>query len=382
MMHDLYRAQLQKSYAPYLQNLVNGKPFEPITLRGGKKKPDTTVELHQAIRSFQKYEKQAGKYGWVIEWQEWTSKKLGRQQWPVHIRVNTEEDFLYLINKSNEAHSFKKQLDAILQWQPALQNWLAARPGKVLELQQQWPKIMSVVDYLLKNKVNGFFLRTVPVPVHTKFLEQYKRLIYSILHCLDNNRFPVPDANLDEALALQKKPFLFPARWLDETLAAQLSAGMHIFAVPADYLRKQNWRPEKVILVENETSLFSLPPMNGCLAVCSSGNALHLLRDIAFFNKTCLYYWGDMDETGFCMLNEIRSYYPYVQSLFMDIATLTFHNDDLYTNQIMYKGIELPLLQPHEKAAYEQLTSGNLWLEQERLQQEFVLMQLHEKLDQ
>lgn len=380
MMHELYIAQLQKSYTPYLQDLVNGRPFEPITLRGGKKKPETTVELHQAIRSFQKYEKQAGKNGWVIKWQQWTSKKLGKQQWPATIEVATEDDFLYLINKRNEAGLFKAQLDTILHWRPAMQSWLAGRPGKVLELRQEWPKIFSVVDYLLHNKVDEFFLRSVPVPVHTKFLEQHKRGIYSILHCLDKSSFPIADADLEHALSLQKKPFLFPVRWLDGGLAVQLSAGMQVFAVPADYLKTQSWQPEKVILVENETNLYTLPPVNGCVAICSYGQALHLLKEIEFLKYTRLYYWGDMDERGFCMLNDMRGYYPHVESLFMDVDTLGFHKDDVYDKQEKYKGRELSLLQTHERAAYEQLIAGNMWLEQERLQQEFVLRKLRERV--
>jgi hypothetical protein len=56
-MEQSYFSQLDKQYKQYLQNLVFGKIFEAIVLRGGKNKPATSVELHKQIALFQKNEK-------------------------------------------------------------------------------------------------------------------------------------------------------------------------------------------------------------------------------------------------------------------------------------------------------------------------------------
>jgi hypothetical protein len=63
------------------------------------------------------------------------------------------------------------------------------------------------------------------------------------------------------------------------------------------------WDIRRVILVENETNLYLLPAMPFTLAVFSSGKALHLLGEIGLFGALALYYWGDLDEEGFIMLN-------------------------------------------------------------------------------
>jgi hypothetical protein len=106
--------------------------------------------------------------------------------------------------------------------------------------------------------------------------------------------------------------------------------------------------------------------------ICSHGKALHLLKEIPFLQNTALYYWGDLDEDGFAMLNAIRSYYDHITSLFMDDVTITCHQAELAVKGITYRKRELDLLQPHENRAYQLLLPGNLWVEQEKLHQSYI----------
>lgn len=376
MTDQLYIAQLEKQYFPYIKSIVLEEPFRPIVLRGGKNKPSTTAELHQLVRLFQANEKTQQNRGWIIEWDEWTSKRLGKQQWPSAIKVVTEDDFLYLIKKEREAAAFKKQLAILLQWNPAIRSWLNNRPRLVVELQDAWGGICSVVDYLLQYEVKGNYLRSIAVPVHTKFIEQHKKIIHSILHHLNSHRFTSADTDLEQALLLSRKPFLFTVRWLDRNLSIKYSSGMELFAAPAGYLQEQPWKVERVILVENETNLYLFPSLPGTLLICSFGKALHLLKEIGFLHHTKVYYWGDMDEQGFTMLDSIRNYYNHVESLFMDDVTLAHHQEQLEIKAVSVKSRELPLLKPHEFRAYQLLLNENQWLEQERLQQSYVQARL------
>lgn len=372
MTGHIYITQLEKYYPAYLKGIIQGLPFQPIVLRGGKNKPDTTVALHEQIRIFQANEKRENKNGWTIEWEEWVSKKLGRQQWPAVVTVTTEDDLLFLLRKEKEILAFNDQLKGLLQWRPAIKDWLANKPALVLELTRSWSGICAVVDYLLLNDVKDHYLRSVPVPVHTKFIEQHKKLIHSILHFLNAERFSSLDVDLEEALLLNRKPFFFTMRWLDDNLARKFTAGMNLFAVPVNYLKNQLWDVERVILVENTTNLYLFPSIPGTLVICSYGKAMYLLKEISFLHKTQLYYWGDLDEDGFDMLNAIRGYYDHIISLFMDDSTITFHQAELTTKPMLYRKKELTLLHPHENRAYQLLLLNNQWLEQERLNQSYV----------
>lgn len=367
-----YITQLEKYYPAYLKGIIQGLPFQPVILRGGKNKPDTTVALHEQVRLFQAYEKKENKKGWTIEWEEWISKKLGRQQWPLTVSVTTEEDFLFLIKKEKEAIAFKEQVQQLLQWNAAIKEWLTNKPRLVLDLSKSWRGICAVVDYLLQNDVRHHYLRSIPVPVHTKFIEQHKGVIHSILHHVSPVQFPATDISLEEALVLNRKPFLFTLRWLDENLCTQYTANMKLFAVPAQYLQQQRWAVQRVILVENETNLHLFPNIAGTLVICSYGKALHLLKGIPFLHNTQLYYWGDMDERGFEMLNDIRMYYPHIASLFMDDATVACHQAELDVKPITYQKKDFALLQSREKKAYALLLQNNQWLEQEKLHQSYV----------
>lgn len=48
MIRDQYIGYLERQYIPYLKNIILDVPFQPIVLRGGKNKPDTTGALHEA----------------------------------------------------------------------------------------------------------------------------------------------------------------------------------------------------------------------------------------------------------------------------------------------------------------------------------------------
>lgn len=375
-MEQSYYSQLDKQYKHYLQNLVIGKTFEPIVLRGGKNKPSTTVELHKQIALFQKYEKKSDQLGWDIKWQDWSSKKLGNQKWPSQIIVSTEEDLLFLTNNKKHAEIFKELLHNILEWKPSLKEIIHHRPEIIHDYKDDWEKLKKVIDYLLSNDTKGHYIRSIPVPVHTKFLQQKKNIILLLLKSIQPDKFNENETDLEIALGVKRKPFLFQMRFLDKSLAEKHLSGIDFFACPADELKTKNWEVERIILVENETNLYLLPKMPKTLAIFSSGKALHLLKDIELFKITQTYYWGDLDEEGFVMLNDIRSYYQEIESLFMDQKTVEIHLNEKHTQPLIYKQMPLAYLTQEEYKAYLELASTNGRIEQERLFQDFVLNRL------
>ncbi len=376
-MEQSYLSQLEKQYKRYLQNLVEGKNFETIILRGGKNKPNTTVELHDQIVLFQKNEKRDGRLGWTIQWEDWFSKRLGQQKWPSQINIGAEDDLLFLIGKKKHSDEFKVLLASLLQWQPNLQPLLLLRPELIHEHKNDWAQIIAVVDYLLINETTDLFIRSIPVPAHTKFIQQKKTLLLAILKTLKPERFSAEHTELETALGIKRKPHLFLMRLLDQALSNKHFSGIEYFAIPPDHLSRQNWGIQQVIFVENETNLYLLPAISGTLAIFSSGKALHLLKDISFFHTVTIYYWGDLDEEGFKMLHDIRGYYPDVRSLFMDKRTIDFHKEELHLQPYAYKKYSLGHLTHVEQEAYELLTGCNGRIEQERLRQDYVMEQLN-----
>lgn len=376
---ELYLAQLKKQYPIYLSRLVLGEQFHPITLRGGKSKPDNAVDLHNAIKHFQKLERSNETSGWKVEWEDWSSKRLGKQRWPKHVQIISEVDFLFLLDKQQEVEKFRHQLHKLLEWQPLLRQWIAVRPFLILEHMDSWSGIEKAVDYFLANNVEGDYLRALPIQVHTKFIEGLKNVIYSILRFLEPKRFGDAKKDFEDALGLRRKPYFFRVRWLDKAKAIELTSGMEILALPYDLLRQQQWNIERVIMVENETNLYLIPKATSTLAIFTSGKALHLLNEIRFLEQAEIFYWGDMDEDGFEMLHSIRDYYPNVKSIFMDYHTVEEHKKELDEKRFR-KDRKILTLLPSEQAAYEYLAGSDQWLEQEKLRQSFLQCELKKVL--
>ena len=381
-MIEAYQQQLLKYYRRYLRDIISGKPFSVVVLRGEKNKPATTVELHKAIALFQQNEKTAQRKGWTIEWEDWSSKKLGKQKWVSKIIVDTEEDYLHLLQKEVEAAAFKHQLQILLNWHPAIQSFLMDNPERVLDLKTVWNDLQKVVDHLLAHDVSDHYIRSIPVPVHTKFIEAYRPIIFSLLKTIAPGKYITESTTLDELLSLKQKPHLYPIRWLDRTMAEQLMHGMEVTGITVDWLKQINWDIKEVWLVENETNLYLIPERKNVIAVFSKGKATHSLKEVPLLAKAKLFYWGDLDEEGYKMLNAMHSYYPdNLQSVFMDETTLLQHAGEMGKQDAVYKTTSLEHLTKEEQAAFNILKYHNGRLEQERIRQDYVAAYLKELYD-
>jgi hypothetical protein len=246
----------------------------------------------------------------------------------------------------------------------------------VFEHKNDWLAIQAVIDALLSSDPSGKYIRSLSVPAHTKFIQQKRSVLLSVLKTLDPNRYSADHNDLSIALGLKRKPFLFSMRFLDSLLSDRYMSGVNHFAVASEDLQRVNWKINKIILVENETNLYLLPNLPDTLAIFSSGKALHLLKDIGMFHEAQPYYWGDLDEEGFVMLNDIRGYYPSIQSILMDEDTVRLHELQMHSQPYSYRNITLERLSEIESIAYQLLQSANGRIEQEQLHQDYVLNRL------
>ncbi|WP_164714102.1 Wadjet anti-phage system protein JetD domain-containing protein [Chitinophaga rhizosphaerae] len=373
MLDKTYLSRLEKNYPGYLQSLIDEKEFTPIELRSGLKKPETWEMLEQSVQCFLRHEKKDGGYGWTVCWEDWNSKKFGKQRWPVNIVVTSESDFLALVRKEKETIAFKEQLLALVAWNPEIRSWLSARPAKVLELGADWKGICAVIDYLHKNELHVHYLRSLPVPVHTKFIERHQATILPLVTHLHPGICKQASNNLEVALGLRQKSFLFPVRWLDKSLQQQLLPDMEIIGLSQESLQRMHWPVSEIWIVENETTLYMLPPRPGAIAVCSKGFALTGLADIPMLHRASLYYWGDMDEAGYNMLSMFRAQYPHTRSILMDEQCFDLHEQEVERLTEKYKKTPPTHLTPAEVGAYNRLMPVQGRIEQEKLRLSYIL---------
>ncbi|MCX6319226.1 MAG: DUF2220 family protein [Bacteroidetes bacterium] len=372
MSRDYFIAQLEKKYQAVLRDRISGLSFDPITLWGGKNKPQTTAELYEASQQFLKLEKKEGALGWDITWEEWDSKKFSKQIWPARIQVNTIGDYLFLTGKMKEFEQFEKQLEVLLNWQPSVKTWLMERPDAILRYLHAWEGITAVVDYFLTNEPAGHYLRSLPVPVHTKFIETYERVIISLLRCINPQKFSDSESDLQRLTGLKQKPVLFTVRWLDEDCGRDNGFAMDVLGMMPETIRFVKAGVKEVWLVENETALYMLPQRKNGIAIWARGKAIELLAAIPLFVQSDLYYWGDMDEEGFFILAQCRRLYPHTKSFLMNETVLKLHHAGILQQPAKYSGKIPDNLLEGEKNAFQQLLMQNGRLEQEQLPQQFI----------
>lgn len=374
-----YLYQLERHYKTYLNRIVEDLPFEAIELRGGKKRPETTRKLAEDIAEFQAFEKRAGKSkGWSIKWEEWNSKKLGKQKWPASISIETEDDYLYLIKKGEEVNQFKRQFSELVEWRKEIRSFFLVRTNAVLDYQPIWKEICIVVDYLIQNDVQDYYIRSLPLPMHTKFIENNKAFILSLLKHFSPERYPEETIRFETALGLKEKQHVYTMRWLDDNLAAKYMHGHEVFGLSTVGLKTVDWKIEELWLVENETNLYLLPKRMGALVLFSKGHAVTQLFNIPLFARTKLFYWGDLDEHGFIMLNTFRRNYNHAKGIFMDQNTVEYHRSEILTQPEKYKIRSLEYLSIDENEAFQTLLSINGRIEQEKLNQRFIFRKLTE----
>lgn len=370
-----YLDQLRKKYPDFLKSLVRGYSIFPIKLRGGTRKPNTTKELHESVAIFLEFEKKSDRPGWEIEWKDWRSK-LGNQRWPSGITLQTADDYLYILQLQKEVLRFESVLSDLLAWRPTIKNWIEQKPAYVFDL--DWKQICAVIDYILNNNLQSYYLRSIPVPVHTKFIERNATVILSLLRYFDNVRFPDEGTSLVKALGVKPKPVLYPVRWLDIELARRYTSGIVNLALSSEDLFNLDLNVSEVWFVENDTNLYLLKQRTNAIGIASRGLALNVLSSIPLFYKARLLYWGDLDEAGFRMLQQFRQLYPSIESILMDKETVLHHQNEIQSMPGKSSNPSFHLEQ-QEMEGWNILRPMNGRIEQEKLDQSFVQSYLFRK---
>jgi hypothetical protein len=146
--------------------------------------------------------------------------------------------------------------------------------------------------------------------IDTKFFERHRTLMTQLLDVLFDGE--VDNLGLEGFLGA-----------LDDTdhwlLIAPLERGLLPFRqlrVRTKELMDATLPGSRVLVVENESSLYQLPQVSDTVAILGAGLDLGWLEAPGFDGKQ-LAYWGDLDTWGLQMLATARGYRPQLRALLM-----------------------------------------------------------------
>ena len=291
------------------------------------------------------------------------------QNEPVAVEIQTKDDFLAIVGRGRDAEDFQRDSHAILAVYPEAMPAILSDPELVVSHSGAWTGILSVVRKLCSAPRPGCFMRGLDVPVHTKFIEEHTTAFEALLAVLPASRYDPAGATFAARCGFAEDSAPLRGRFLCPEL--QTACG---FPVSELELRITTWAsiqvpPHiKVIVCENKANFLSLPGLPGTLALWGQGGAASgNLPKISWLTNARVFYWGDMDPSGFAILAILRSRLRHVESVLMDLATLQANEDNVGIAKPAQGAVQTALLTVEENEALSRISSPPRGLEQEKL---------------
>ena len=372
---DEIRKQAKQKYLSFLRSTVRGEPFFPLEIRFRKAKAsDDYLVLRQWVAELLAGSKAARGFGYEVALAEREMRQYGRQSLPVRISFETEQDFLRLLGKLKEFETWQTAVARTLIQFPQLQEWLAQYPQRVLPHLAIWEDLLLVCTYFLEHPRPNLYLRELPLPIHTKFIEENQAILRHLLdELLPSEVIRAAESHFERRFGLRYDEPQVRLRLLDESLRQALSwPTLDMSLTVADCAGLVGLNGRHIIIVENKMTFLTLPPVINGIAIWGKGFQVSLLREISWLSTCAIWYWGDLDAQGFAILSQLRGYYPQTRSFLMDEATLARYQEYVVKGTPVAM-MALAHLDEAETAVYQQLVAHNWRLEQERIRQEDVV---------
>ncbi|MFA0961658.1 Wadjet anti-phage system protein JetD domain-containing protein [Roseivirga sp. BDSF3-8] len=368
---DELKKKALRLYPQVLSAHVAGESIFPKAVPANKVLPKDFAAMHEALRPIIAHSKERTGYGYGIDYEQRKTRSHGVQTIPTGFVFDTKTDYLKFISAEKEFQAFAEDVRLILQEFPSLADWLQKYPLKVISNHSNWPQILLVCKWFKENhEANRYYIRELPIPVHTKFIEENEAIISVLLEvvapvtvCSEDKKFPVRFGLLyDEPLMRM--------RVLDEGMA--IAGQLTDLALPVSQMADLSIRPRRVIISENKMTFLTLPPMPDTVAIWGHGYRAGLLKHLTWLKGAEVIYWGDLDVHGFEILNQVRRHYSETISMMMDKGTFRAFKEFVTAGK-RSSVVSLPRLTTEEALMHRYLGMYNLRLEQERISHGYIL---------
>lgn len=347
------KVKAEHKFTGYLHSVLDGDTaFFPLHIPAakGSATDDFAMRKTEAEKLY-RHSKQAKGFGYTVVSAAVKTRSKGMQTVIEKILFETEVDFLRFIQKETEACNFKTNLDRIktqclkLDAADIWYDWTAKHISVLTEAfdAQYWEQLFLCADWFIHHSPCGLYLREIPLPVHTKFIEQNRALIFSLYCALKRSGTAEPvlteailpepvfdePKNIAEAVytewGVRTAPPFVRFRLLDDAIDVTI-AGETLeigdMQIPLESFAALRFDSvDTVFVVENLLVYLTFPAVPNSICIFGSGFAAVQLQHNIHLCQKKLYYFGDIDEHGFEILSEFRAIFPDVTSFCMDSTT-------------------------------------------------------------
>jgi len=368
------KAKAGRKYLSFLQSMIEKKPFTRLVIRGDKSYTKSSLtDFEKEILLIISQSKEKKGFGYTLEFQKVRTKFLGTQDLPTTIYFDTEKDLVKYLGKEQEVEFFKINYVQIISTFPELKDWVIQNPSRIIQNQNEWESLLKVCGFFKNNPTPNLYIRELPINVHTKFVERNQSIIKDLLDVLIPEYLNPQERTFEKRFNLKFSEPQVRFKILDKALSNSFFSGLDDIAIPVSQFEKLDLPIQKVIVVENKTTLYTtltLPRMDKAVAIFGSGYSVYNLKNVNWFTNLELLYWGDIDVQGFEILSQFRGYFPHTKSVLMDEQTFNkyFENDHGTSTNIT---TQLNLTHS-ENELYTILKANNWRLEQEKIPFDYV----------
>ena len=370
------RAETWWSDGSLLRSWLAGRSFcpQPLT-RIRPENPATVVEQYARIQDEQQALRAGSRdvlgYGYSLAYTEYHPRSMGTVTLITGITFETDTDLLRYLNRETDAARFMTLASQTRQQVPELEPWLEKYPLRLLDNASEWPNWLTICRYFRDvYEPDCYYVRQLPLPVHTKFLEAHAGLLIDLLTCLKPDLLRPDQKDWRKRLGL-----LVPEPMIRIRVgpASRLDGKHEDFGLPLSAFAWHVQPAKRIVICENLLNFLTFPLMPDAVVVWSGGGFnIECLAEVAWLGEKEIVYWGDLDAHGFQMLNQCKGYFPNTHTLLMDQATVDHHRYLVGPGEkttISY----LPHLTDTERALFDLLKRNNWRIEQERLDWAWVM---------
>ncbi|ATN05955.1 hypothetical protein CRN76_11355 [Chryseobacterium indologenes] len=366
------KKQALKWWKPLLQSHILEELFFPkIIDRIGKVKSGHITErfevLQKEIEELYRYSKNQTGKGYLVQTAGRNFRRTGSHDLPDNVVFETIDDYLYVIGCANEWRLFIANYNTIIGTIPGLKDWTLNNCLWLTKGEISWSDVLKVCRYFIETPRPNLYLRQLPIEIHTKFIEENNALIQSLLDFLipDHVRSAQQKRFVERFFLRYDEP-LVRLRFLDENPHPDFR--FRDISIPLSDFEALELPVENILIAENKMNFLTLPLLESTVAIWSGGGFnISFLKNAAWLSDKKIRYWGDIDEHGFQILHQLRSYHPHTQSVMMDRTTFeTFQN--YAVSGARNKSQNLNLLSKEENDLFQYLKA----LEKNRLEQEKI----------
>jgi hypothetical protein len=362
----------ERMYPKFLKATLLGDPFFPCIVRSDKSLSDDFVEMSKEVSAIISGSKDRRGFGYVVQSRPVNTRSHGVQDIPESIVFEDQENYLLFIGKVKEFDLFIEKCKLIESRIPKLTAWIKHNPQSVIDNHHQWEELLKVCDWFLNHfEPNRFYIRELPITIHTKFIEENKAILRNLLDELIPEKVNVNESVFEKRLHLKYVQPEIRFRYLKPSEVAAHTD----LSVPLDEFSAHPVTCKKVFIVENKMNFLTFPEIPESLAIWGKGFAIESLKNVAWLNDKEIYYWSDLDVQGFQMLSQLRSYFQHTKSFLMD-GNLFERFGEFVVHGTPAKIENLANLSESEAKLFNTIKSQNIRLEQERIPHWVVVEEL------